>query len=176
MILGIIVYENDLFYVGEKASVAQEETPDTTDEEFLDESPEEESRRKSFIDDLLTLPKIKPEQAQKDELAKYFAIVERKGQVVEDRIKVLKIREQQLQQLQGSIDTKLEKLENEMVFFQQTIQKEKQIQDERLNQLVKFYEKMPAKKAAPVFEKMDRDLVVSLFQRIPEKQTMQILF
>jgi flagellar motility protein MotE (MotC chaperone) len=34
---------------------------------------------------------------------------------------------------------------------------------------------MPPKKAAPVFEQMDKDLVVQLFNKIPKKQTMNIL-
>ncbi len=176
VIAGIIASEYELIYFGEHEITAQENSPPAAeDTEFLDENSDGETRRKSFIEELLTLPKIRPEQVQKDELAKYFAIVERKGRQVEDRIKILKIHQQQLDNLENSIDKKLEKLENEMVFFKQTLQKEKQIQDERLQALVAFYEKMPAKKAAPVFEKMDKDLVVALFQKIPKKQTMQIL-
>jgi flagellar motility protein MotE (MotC chaperone) len=34
---------------------------------------------------------------------------------------------------------------------------------------------MEAKKAAIVFEKIDKDLVVALFNRFPQKQTTQIL-
>lgn len=177
VIAGIILHDSNLIYFGEHKITAGENEGSGAfeDSEYLDKDRDEENRRKGFIEELLTLPKIKPEQTQKDELAKYFAIVERKSRQVEDRIKVLKVRQEQLDKLEKSIDTKLKKLEDEMIFFQQTLQKEKKIKDDRLNSLVEFYKKMPAKKAAPVFEKMDKDLVVALFQKIPQKQTMQIL-
>ena len=76
---------------------------------------------------------------------------------------------------QKSIDGKIDKLQEEMDFFQNTIQKEKDINQERLKRLIEFYKKMTPKKAAPVFEKMDKDLVVALFNNIPKKQTMNIL-
>ncbi|SMF69524.1 MotE family protein [Pseudobacteriovorax antillogorgiicola] len=176
----ILIDETDLFYIGERTSIAADddnlaqnaqEIP-ADDQEFVDE---ETSRRKSFFEELLTLPKVKPEQNKKDELAKYFSIIERKSRQVEDRIKVLKVRQQQLVQLERSIEQKLKKLEDEMAYFQQTQQQEKDLQKERLESLVEFYKKMPPKKAAPVFERLDKDLVVSLFNAFPKKQTMLIL-
>lgn len=162
----LLVEETNIISIGEKYLVAQ-------DEDLIDE--ENVSRRKSFMDDLLTLPKIKPDQRRKDELAKYFSIVERKSRQVEERIKFLSSKQEKLGRLEASIDQKLKKLEEEMSYFQQTQQKEKEVKKERLDSLVEFYKKMPAKKAAPVFENLDQDLVVSLFNALPKKQTMNIL-
>ncbi len=134
-----------------------------------------EKKRRGFLDDLLNLPKINTEGMDKDEIGRYFTMLERKQSQIENRIHILSTREEQLKNLEKSVDEKIKKLEDEMIFFQQTIQKEKQLQGERLDKLVEFYQKMEAKKAAAVFEKLDKDLVVSLFNRFPQKQTTQIL-
>jgi flagellar motility protein MotE (MotC chaperone) len=134
-----------------------------------------EKKRRSFLDDLLNLPKINTESMDKDEIGRYFTMLERKQSQIENRIQILSGREVQLKNLEKSLDEKIKKLEDEMTFFQQTVQKEKQLQGERLDKLIEFYQKMEAKKAAAVFEKLDKDLVVSLFNRFPQKQTTQVL-
>lgn len=170
----ILVDSTDLIQFGEKLTMASDDdSSEEEDKEFLDD--EGETRRKSFFDELLTLPKVDADQTKKDELAKYFSIIERKSRQVEDRIKMLRVKQKQLENLESSIDDKLGRLEEEMSYFQQTQQKEKEVKKERLDSLVEFYKKMPAKKAAPVFEKLDKDLVVELFNAIPKKQTMNIL-
>lgn len=132
-------------------------------------------KRRSYLDDLLNLPKIDKSDLKKSEISRFLKILDRKSQQVNDRVKILDRREGHLKSLEKSVEVKLGKLEDEIDFFKQTIQREKVINEERLKQLVKFYEKMTPKKAAPVFEKLDRDLVVALFNRIPKKQTMNIL-
>lgn len=164
---------------GEAIAVAAgEEAAKEQGEESEEESAapaDEGAKRKGFLDDLLTLPTVNTEGMKKDELGRYLTLMERKQSQIENRLQVLRGREEQLKSLEASVDRKIQKLEEEMNFFQQTIQKEKQLQGERLDKLVEFYQKMEAKKAAPVFEKLDKDLVVSLFNRIPQKQTTQIL-
>ncbi|NRA62918.1 MAG: hypothetical protein HRU19_00460 [Pseudobacteriovorax sp.] len=173
----ILISQTNLFTLGEKDISAQEDVSldPSSESDYVDDNEPVDETKKSFIEELLKLPKISSEDYKKTELAKYFSIIERKSRQVEDRIKVLEVRQKQLTSLENSIDDKLEKLDNEMMFFKQTVQNEKKIQEDRLKHLVKFYEKMSPKKAAPVFEKMDKDLVVSLFKEIPDKQTMQIL-
>lgn len=176
LILGIILSEGDFLYFGERIGVAEEETEkaEVDNSDILD-TEDGEKKRKTFFDELLVLPKIRQDESQKDELAKYFSIIERKSRQVENRIKLLKTKDQQLKKLEESIDKKLSKLEEEITYFKETQQEEKKLQKERLDQLISFYKKMAPKKAAPVFEKMDKDLVVELFNAFPEKQTMLIL-
>lgn len=178
MKIGVLSYifmgDKKSLWFGDKAAIGQEkvggpEAPDRAEE------PVDGGKRKGFLDDLLNLPKIDSENLKKDEVGRYLTLLERKQSQVENRLQVLKSREDQLKSLENSVDDKLKKLEEEMAFFQQTIQKEKQIQADRLDKLVEFYQKMDAKKAAPVFEKLDKDLVVALFNRIPQKQTTLIL-
>ncbi|WP_141731059.1 MotE family protein [Oligoflexus tunisiensis] len=159
----------------EQAAVPGETAVPEVPEAPADETEVVEKKRRSFLDDLLNLPKINTEGMSKDEVGRYFTMLERKQSQVENRIHILSTREAQLKNLEKSVDEKIKKLEDEMIFFQQTLQKEKELQGDRLNKLVEFYQKMEAKKAAAVFEKLDKDLVVSLFNRFPQKQTTQIL-
>lgn len=192
LVLGYIFLGDKVgFYLGDKKAIGAESTDQgaataassnpavppaggsTQGQEATDASSEKQ--RRSFLDDLLNLPKINTDELKKDELGRYMTLIERKQTQIENRLQILRTREEQLKNLEGSVDQKIKKLEEELLYFQQTLQKEKQTQGDRLNKLVEFYQKMEPKKAAPVFEKLDRDLVVSLFNSFPQKQTTQIL-
>lgn len=136
---------------------------------------EEKKGRVSFLDSLLDLPALKPEEIQREELGQYLDMAERKEKQIEGRVEILKEKEQQLIQLEKDIDSKLKRLDDERLFLSQTLQKEKEIEEDRLRTLVEFYKKMEPKIAGPIFEQLDKDLVVSLFLKIEEKQVRAIL-
>lgn len=174
----LVVFISSQASIGEKPLNAQdkpapEKIENTANEETTDEDVV--VKRKSYLDDLLNLPKIDTGDLKRDEISRYLNVLTKKKKQVENRVKLLAARERNLVKLEKSIDQKLEKLQEELDFFQTTLQKEKEINQDRLGKLVEFYKKMTPKKAAPVFEKMDKDLVVSLFNKIPKKQTMNIL-
>ncbi len=131
--------------------------------------------KESILDKLFNLPEINTNELKKDEIGKYLRIIENKKREVEERLSHLQSKEATLIDLGNSIDKKLVQLDNERRFFIESVQKEKKQGEERVNQLVDFYKKMPPKKAAPVFEKLDKDLVVQLFNRMPQKQITSIL-
>lgn len=131
--------------------------------------------RKSFLSNLLELPDLNPEAIQKEELGKYLEIAERKKRQIEDRLDILKSREEQLKGLENGIDEKLKRLDEERRFFAETIQQEKVLKGERTDKLITMYAKMEPKKAAPIVEKLDKDLVVELFKNMPQKQVTAIL-
>ena len=138
--------------------------------------PEEQVEKKdSFLDQLLNLPTLNKDKVKKEEIGRYLAMVDRRQKLLDDRTSALKNQEQVLRQMENSIDNKIKKLEDEITFFKETQQKEKELQKERLDKLVDFYQKMAPKKSAPVFEKLDKDLVVAMWKRFPEKTTTQIL-
>ena len=187
MVIGYIMSANG-FFLGEKNLSAQEEASTTQDTNAAGgdlkankEDPAKSKKddiivtRRSYIEDLLELPKIDKSGLEKNELSRFLMLLDRKIEQVSGRAKILEKRENHLKSLENSIDTKLQKLQEEATFFTETLQKEKDIHKERLDRLVNFYEKMTPKKAAPIFEQMDKDLVVALFKRIPKKQTMNIL-
>ncbi len=131
--------------------------------------------RKSFLDDLLTLPSFDSTTSKKEELGKFLDLAEQKQRQVQERVAILERREKYLKELEELVEGKVRSLENERLMFQQSLQREKDVSDERLAGLVEYYKKMEAKKAAPVFEKLDQDLVVKLFNKFPQKQVTQIL-
>lgn len=177
-LVGWIFAEIPGISIGEKSLIGQENSSDT-------ENPSESRPKKAnsgvvktskdYLDELIDLPSIDSEEIRKTELGRYLRLIEKKRGQIDSRIESLKRREINLTRLESSIEEKLKKIQEEMEFFQQTQQKEKKLQEDRLNQLVEFYKKMPPKKAAPVFSELDRDLVVQLFNRIPKKQTTNIL-
>lgn len=132
-------------------------------------------KRKSFLSDLFELPKLDPQKAQKQEVGKYLDLADRKGRQISERETMLAKKEQQLKDLELSIDQKLAKLDEERKFIAKTLQQEKDLKGERLDKLVELYDKMEPKKAAPQFEKIDQDLAVALFKRLKQKQVTTIL-
>lgn len=166
------------FRIGE-ASLLAEKTSGKESQKAENSSEQKKENtqkaRKSFISDLLELPPIDTKEAVKEDLAKYIDIATRKERQVVERLDLLRKREDQLKNLEKSIAKKIETLDEERKFFAQTIQQEKTLKGERLTQLVALYAKMEPKKASPIFEKLDRDLVVELFKQLPQKQVTAIL-
>ena len=174
----------------EKKDAAKDEDKKSVDEDKSDakNSSEKEKKdsaagdgkksdkpRKSFLSNLLELPELNPDSMKKEEVGRYLDIAERKKRQIEDRLANLGRREDQLKGLESSIDEKLKKLDEERRYFAQTIQKEKDLKGERVEKLVALYSKMEPKKAAPVMEKLDKDLVVEMFKQLPQKQVTAIL-
>jgi flagellar motility protein MotE (MotC chaperone) len=131
--------------------------------------------RKSFLSDLFELPKLDPKTARKEEIGKYLDMADRRDRQLKDREELLKKRENQLIQIEKSLDEKLVKLDEERKFFSKTIQQEKDLKGERLEKLITLYDKMEPKKAATQIEKLDKDLVVGLFKGLKQKQVTTIL-
>lgn len=156
-------------------SAAEKDPPATEQADGKAPAAAAEPARRSFLDDLLELPVLDRDNLKKEDVARYLSMADRKKKQIDERVQVLSRREKKLQDLEKSIDEKLKKLEEERKFFAQGIQQEKDLQGQRLDKLVELYDKMEPKKAAPVFEKMDEDLVVALFKRLRQKQVTLIL-
>lgn len=132
-------------------------------------------KERSLIDDLLYLPKLDRESVTKDQLARYLDMLDRKKLKIESTMANLKSEHTRIKGLEREVEGKIDKLQEELKFFQQTVQKEKDFSEERLAKLIEFYKKVPPKKSAPVFESLDKDLVVALFNGLPKKQVTKIL-
>lgn len=158
-----------------KESDAKEKGNNDAKKEGKEAASEPTPKRKSFLDDLLNLPALDPDKLKRDEVGHYLALIEKKKSQVNERMELLKKREDQLINLEKSIDDKLQRLDEERLFFAQTIQQEKDLQGQRLDKLIELFAKMEPKKASPVFEKLDKDLVVAMFKKLPQKQVTSIL-
>lgn len=163
--------EAGLHAAGEAAPAQQAVAGETSESKSTSGDP----GRKSFLDELLELPALDRDKLQKEDVARYLSMADRKKKQIDERVTLLARRERQLQGLEKSIDEKLKRLDDERKFFSQSIQQEKDLKGQRLDKLVELYDKMEPKKAAPVFEKMDEDLVVALFKRLRQKQVTLIL-
>lgn len=135
----------------------------------------EEKARRSFLSDLFTLPTLSAKQAKKDELGKYLDLAERKQRQVDERTTQLAKKEDQLKILEKSIDDKLLKIDSERLFIAKTLQQEKELKGERVAKVAELFAKMEPKKAAAAFDKLDKDLVVSLIKTLKQKQVTTIL-
>ncbi len=189
LIVGIWVSIDDDFQFGDKSLKAEDakEVEETQQENsspsVIEADPAAtqtgeqppENKRTSFLSNLLNLPDLNPDNIRKEELGRFLELAERKKRQVEDRLALLTKREEKLIRLEKGIDAKLMSLDEERRFFAQSIQREKDLKGERLDKLILLYSKMEPKKAAPVFEKLDKDLVVSMFKVLPQKQVTLIL-
>ena len=124
---------------------------------------------------IFELPKIHTANIKKDEISKYLNLLEQKSIKIESEMKILKEKEAYIQNMQTVVNQKLEQIKHERKMLADTLQKEKEIKSQRIEELVEYYKKMPPKKLAPIMEKIDKDLVVSLFKKFPQKQVMEIL-
>lgn len=167
-------------WLGERPAFSEEKEASAGDEIEVPEVGAEEGQKpdqpaKSLIDELLYLPKLDRKALTKDQLARYLDMLDRKKLQVETKITALKAEHKRLKGLEQDVAGRIDKLQEELKFFQQTVQKEKSFAEERLTKLIAFYQKVPPKKSAPVFESLDKDLVVSLFNGLPQKQVTKIL-
>lgn len=184
LLLAVLFYVSESFYIGEKSSIANENgeknlNTDNNETNLVSENnakgSDEQEDKKSFLSNLLNLPEISDIDGKNEAIGKYLSLAERKKQQVDQRLALLQEREVQLKKIEATIDDKLSKLEEERRFFTLSIQKEKELKEDRLKKLVDFYSKMEPKKAGPVFEQLDKDLSVALLQNLKQKTITKIL-
>ncbi|NBX15926.1 MAG: hypothetical protein EBR09_01020 [Proteobacteria bacterium] len=75
----------------------------------------------------------------------------------------------------ADIENKLRRIEEERKLLEETLQKERKAKEERLSEALEFIVKMDPKKAAPLLEGMDRDLVMQLLRKLPARQVTRLL-
>lgn len=177
-------YYFNLFQIAEKKALGQDEahnksqeTLDSSDQIATEEvgSNEENQKKSGLLDGLLKVEPLDTKDLQKDEIGKYLSIIEQARQQIDDRMQVLQGKAKDLEEIEKSISEKLKKLEEEQQFFTSTLQKEKEIQEDRLKSLIELYGKMEPKKAAQIFESIDQDLMVALFNKMKIKQVGKIV-
>jgi hypothetical protein len=93
----------------------------------------------------------------------------------EQKIEKLNAARQGYERSRGDVETKLKRIEEERKLLEETLQKERKAKDERLSETLEFISKMEPKKAAPLIETMDRDLVMQLLRKLPARQVTKLL-
>lgn len=169
--------------IGEKGILAQNssevsgavENSGTENEESAGEGSESDSPVLPDLEKLLSISEEDGSEVTKEEISRYLKIIEKKHQSASLEIEKLKESRKRLQNLEKDLDKKLAEIKEERLFIVQTLQKEKDLKKERLDRLIELYEKMEPKKAAPVFETMDKDLAAQLLKSLRQKQVTAIL-
>ena len=77
--------------------------------------------------------------------------------------------------LKQEIDLKLVRLEKIQDAIQSKLDEQKAFGDQRIKHLIKIYTTMPPKKAAGLIEKLDMDVIISLFSSMKGENVGQIL-
>ncbi|MBP6218418.1 MAG: hypothetical protein KA436_07510 [Oligoflexales bacterium] len=130
---------------------------------------------RDYLSDLIHLPSLDIQKAQKEELERYRTAAQKTKREIDQKMEDLKKKVTFFKEVERNLEKKLKSLQEERDFFVKTVQKEKMLSDERLAELTEVYAKMEPKKAAPIIEKMDKDLVVRFFKTLSKKQTTRIL-
>lgn len=174
-----LLFSGGFIIFGEKKSQAQNKAASKEANKKIElggfEPPDLDPSIRQRFEQLLNIEKLSPDKASRDEIGKYLNLITKAKRDVEDSLKVLSSKKRELEAIEQTIDTKIEKIEEERLYFGQTVQQEKKIQEDRLIKLEKLYAKMEPKKAAPIFAEMDKDLVVALFGKLADKQITRIL-
>jgi flagellar motility protein MotE (MotC chaperone) len=177
-LFGVLLIEQGIVTIGELPILAKDE-PDK-EKEPIEESAEQrilsnrELANHEMLRDLLDMPELDTRNAEMSTLQKYIEIANLREQKIKERLMLLAKKVENFESLKKDLQEAIKKIDEEKLFFSQSLQKEKEIKEERLNQLILLYEKMEPKKAAPVFEEMDRDLAIALFKKIKDKQVTKI--
>lgn len=133
------------------------------------------SEEETFFAKLLSFPKVKSDQIKKDEFKRYIKKAEKVKQELDNKVSIISKRKKQMLVMEKNVAKLIDKLEQEKHYFKQAVQKEIDLRQDRVKKLALFYEKMEPKKAAPIFENLNKDLAVALINLINKKQITQIL-
>lgn len=94
---------------------------------------------------------------------------------IEQKTEKLNVAKQGYDRSKSDIENKLRRIEEERKLLEETLQKERKAKEERLSEALEFIAKMEPKKAAPLLEGMDRDLVMQLLRKLPPRQVTKLL-
>jgi flagellar motility protein MotE (MotC chaperone) len=94
---------------------------------------------------------------------------------IEQKTEKLNIARQGYDRSKADIENKLRRIEEERKLLEETLHKERKAKEERLSEALEFIVKMDPKKAAPLLEGMDRDLVMQLLRKLPPRQVTRLL-
>jgi flagellar motility protein MotE (MotC chaperone) len=122
-----------------------------------------------------TLPEIPKRDLKTTEALRIREELELIKKDVEQKIIRLEEAKAAYDKSKENIDVELKKVEEEKRLLDETLQKEKNIKDDRLKETVEFVAKMGPRAVAPILESMDRDLVIALFTKLPSRQVTKIL-
>jgi len=127
---------------------------------------------KSRVVDSASTPQASPHTQQTGE--GLGALEQNRAQTEVERQRLEEERKR-LTTLKQEIDLKLVRLEKIQDAIQSKLDEQKAFGDQRIKHLIKIYTTMPPKKAAGLIEKLDMDVIISLFSSMKGENVGQIL-
>lgn len=132
----------------------------------------QEKPTKARVPDSASAPEASPDTHQ--EGASPGALEQKRTQIEVER-RLLEEERKQLTTLKEEIDLKLARLEKVQDAIQSKLDEHKALGDQRIKHLIKIYTTMPPKKAAGLIEKLDMEVIISLFSKMKGENVGQIL-
>lgn len=121
-----------------------------------------------------TVPPLDPQGLTSSEIEVLQQLSQRRASL-DQRSSEIDQREVLLQAAEKRIDEKIAKLQDLQKGIERDVQKRSSEDDVRLQSLVKIYEAMKPKDAAPILEQLDMPVLLSVVQRMKELKTAAIL-
>jgi flagellar motility protein MotE (MotC chaperone) len=137
----------------------------------LAEDTQEQPTRSRGVDSVSAL-KASPHTQRRG--AGAGVVEQNRGQIEVERQRLEEERKR-LISLKEEIDLKIARLEKIQDAIQRTLDEQKSVGDQRIKHLIKIYTTMPPKKAAGLIEKLDMDVIISLFSKMKGENVGQIL-
>lgn len=155
----------------QSAALGKDEQPSPVKNSSSADSAVQSSRFLSLED----VPNIPEGGAGYGDFSRIRAQLQLMKQEVEEKIVRLKLAAEAYQEVKEESDQKLRQINEERKLLEESLIKEKEVQKERVDEALAFVEKMEPKKAAPMFEAMDRDLVIALFKKLKPRTVTTFL-
>lgn len=150
----------------EEALAKEKEDAEEREQENIERLKKQNEALEKYVPMLKKPGKGQPKKTNKlTDDARLLAI--ERGLLEKERL--LKQREDQLNNLEKDILGEIETLKKERKLFDDSRVKEQKLRQERLKKLTKMYSKMAAKKAAIALEKMEKTLAIQIILNLKEK-------
>lgn len=114
-------------------------------------------------------------QEYSDEEVKVLQSLSKRREQIEQRERDLEQREKLLQAAEKKVDEKVVELAKLQKNIEELLNKQTNMQDQRIAQLVKIYENMKPKDAANIFNDMDFDVLLEIVDKMSERKVAPIL-
>ncbi len=89
--------------------------------------------------------------------------------------KMLEMKEMELKTQSREVDKKLAEMEKSRIALTELLQKKRQLEDEKAQELAKIYEKMDPPKAAQLLISLDKELAITIIESMNSKKAGKVL-
>lgn len=115
-----------------------------------------------------------PQYSSVEERRLLTALEQERSTFEQERLAV-ENKKKELKRLETEVDKKLSQLRQQREALEKLLAEKDAVEQQRINELSKVYEKMSAEKAAKIFDSLDQNLAVSLLKQMKIKTAAKIM-